>query len=164
MRISTFITMTCSSINNSTGNNVIRIITLLIIIFYQISVLKLLVMLNYEDGMKLNDDLFINMIKTKYNIEGISILFLCYLLSFVVFLICISNGLFCIIHQVELILPTFFSNLNHEILTSTVKLVYKWHSGELLKKYPLWAAVLKMQVKIICTIHYNNGVFYKGAL
>jgi hypothetical protein len=40
------------------------------------SVLKLLVMLNYEDGMKSNDDLFINMIKTKYNIERISILFL----------------------------------------------------------------------------------------
>ena len=98
MRISTFITMTCSSINNSTGNNVIRIITLLIIIFCQISVLKLLVMLIYKDGMKSNDDLFINMIKTKYNTEGISILFLCYLLSFLVFLICISNGLLCIIH------------------------------------------------------------------
>lgn len=98
MRISTFITMTCSSINNSTGKNVIRIITLLIIIFCQISVLKLLVMLIYKDGMKSNDDLFINMIKTKYNTEGISILFLCYLLSFLVFLICISNGLLCIIY------------------------------------------------------------------
>lgn len=98
MRISTFITMTCSSINNSTGNNVIRTITVLIIIFCQISVLKLLVMLIYKDGMKSNDDLFINMIKTKYNTEGISILFLCYLLSFLGFLICISNGLLCIIH------------------------------------------------------------------
>ena len=71
MRISTFITMTCSSINNSTDNYSFNHNFLPIM-----SVLTLLVMLNYEDGMKSNDDLFINMIKTKYNIERISILFL----------------------------------------------------------------------------------------